>query len=445
MEEKLSSLMILDIMNMLCKCVVSGNVRRSATIAGGEYDDIEFMDAKDWEKYPERQSYCWLSNNSVIAKIGMDYSEIAKRVKRGEPGIIFLENAQKYSRMNGIIDYKDKDVMLTNPCEKATTKLLTEKGYITISEHVGEIVKVWNGEKWTSAEVKLTGHNQELFKCIFSDGSMLECTPNHKFILEDGTRKELQDLLYTDKLKKYDYVKCNDGDIELDDGYDRGFFCGDGYKRWNPTHKSYTNMITLCGEKTKLKPFLKYNEVKKTWYTKHKCICENIILPKDYDKNFVPLFNYTLKTKLDYLAGILDSDGNLSYTKKAKGYNNSNGYIRLHSINYDYLYNVKLLINSLGVDCGFNQQYKNKTIKRKNAKGEIKEYHYKTLYELKLNNPQILKLKDLGLNTHRLKINKLKKSDNENKVYKNQPLTLKSIEFEEIAESVYCEYINICI
>ena len=197
-------------------------------------------------------------------------------------------------------------------------------------------------------------------------------------------------------------------------------------------------MITLCGEKTKLKPFLKYNEVKKTWYTKHNCICENIILPKDYDKNFVPLFNYTLKSKLDYLAGILDSDGNWSYTKKTKGFNNSNGYIRLHSINYDYLYNVKLLINSLGVDCGFNQQYKDKTVKRKNAKGEIKEYQYKALYEIKLNNQQILKLRDLGLNTHRLKINELKKSDNENKVYNKQPLKLKYIEYEKIDKSDYC-------
>ena len=119
-KTQLSSLMILDIMNMLCKCVVSGNVRRSATISIGENDDIDFMDAKDWEKHPERQSYCWLSNNSVIAKVGMDYSEIAKRVKRGEPGIIFLENAQKYSRMNGIADYKDKDVSGMNPCGEQT-------------------------------------------------------------------------------------------------------------------------------------------------------------------------------------------------------------------------------------------------------------------------------------------------------------------------------------
>lgn len=119
-KDKLNSIMILDIMNMLCKCVVSGNVRRSATIAGGEYNDIDFMDAKDWKKHPERQSYCWLSNNSVIGKIGMDYSEIAKRVKRGEPGIFWLENAQKYSRMNGIADYKDKDVAFCNPCGEQT-------------------------------------------------------------------------------------------------------------------------------------------------------------------------------------------------------------------------------------------------------------------------------------------------------------------------------------
>ena len=43
--------------------------------------------------------------------------------------------------------------------------------------------------------------------------------------------------------------------VELDDAYDRGFFCGDGTKSWHPEHKNYTNRLTLCGEKIKLKEY----------------------------------------------------------------------------------------------------------------------------------------------------------------------------------------------
>ena len=46
--------MITDVFNLIGKCVVSGNVRRSAEIAFGEADDETFLDLKDYEKNPER-------------------------------------------------------------------------------------------------------------------------------------------------------------------------------------------------------------------------------------------------------------------------------------------------------------------------------------------------------------------------------------------------------
>lgn len=106
---------IVDIFNMIGKCVVAGNVRRSAEIALGSMDDKEFITLKqDQEKLMHHR---WASNNSVIAKVGMDYSPVIESIaKNGEPGIIWLENAQNYSRMNGPPDYKDKKVVGVNPC-----------------------------------------------------------------------------------------------------------------------------------------------------------------------------------------------------------------------------------------------------------------------------------------------------------------------------------------
>ena len=46
----ISSVDITDIMNMIGKVVVAGNVRRTAEIAFGEPDDLDFMTMKDWER-----------------------------------------------------------------------------------------------------------------------------------------------------------------------------------------------------------------------------------------------------------------------------------------------------------------------------------------------------------------------------------------------------------
>jgi ribonucleoside-triphosphate reductase (thioredoxin) len=112
-----SSSSIVDMQNMIGRCVVAGNVRRTAEIALGELGDEKFLDLKNYKLNPERKEYGWTSNNSVFAELGMDYSEIAQRIKNnGEPGLIWLENIQKYGRMSDPADYKDKRAKGVNPC-----------------------------------------------------------------------------------------------------------------------------------------------------------------------------------------------------------------------------------------------------------------------------------------------------------------------------------------
>jgi ribonucleoside-triphosphate reductase (thioredoxin) len=74
--EKIVSRDIVDIMNIIGKCVVAGNIRRVAEIALGEADDKVFIRLKDYDRYPDRVDYGWVSNNSIFAEIGMDYSEV---------------------------------------------------------------------------------------------------------------------------------------------------------------------------------------------------------------------------------------------------------------------------------------------------------------------------------------------------------------------------------
>jgi len=113
----ISSRAIVDIQNLIGQCVVAGNVRRTAEIAFGEVSDENFLDLKNYEANPERAAYGWTSNNSVFGELGMDYSDIAERIRiNGEPGLAWLENMRNYSKMGDAPDFKDIKVKGGNPC-----------------------------------------------------------------------------------------------------------------------------------------------------------------------------------------------------------------------------------------------------------------------------------------------------------------------------------------
>jgi adenosylcobalamin-dependent ribonucleoside-triphosphate reductase len=122
--EKLDSRAITDIINLIGTCVVSGNVRRSATLALGAPGDQDFINLKNAEAFPERNSFdsenpgwAWMSNNSISATVGMDYEKYTDLiVDNGEPGFIWLDVARNYGRLKDPADGKDFRVMGFNPC-----------------------------------------------------------------------------------------------------------------------------------------------------------------------------------------------------------------------------------------------------------------------------------------------------------------------------------------
>lgn len=113
---------IVDMMNYIGKCVVAGNVRRTAEIAFGEADDVEFLNLKNYDVNPQRMGHGWTSNNSVMARLGQSYTKIAESIQRnGEPGIAWLHNMQAFSRMNTQQpDWKDRRAKGGNPCLEQT-------------------------------------------------------------------------------------------------------------------------------------------------------------------------------------------------------------------------------------------------------------------------------------------------------------------------------------
>jgi len=113
--ELIESVDLVDIENLIGRCVVAGNVRRSAALAIGQFDDKDYLSMKnDREKLYHHR---WGSNNSFEAKVGMDYTWHAEQSQiNGEPGYIWLENARNYGRMKDGKKTDDLKVMGFNPC-----------------------------------------------------------------------------------------------------------------------------------------------------------------------------------------------------------------------------------------------------------------------------------------------------------------------------------------
>ena len=185
---KIDSTAIVDVFNVVGRCVVAGGIRRSAEIMFGEpeddvfptlknrdevdswygeqyqlrtkieehyfslFDEYEKTDSKNRDRvledilekfwnFPDLfhenvapvirdyvrvtkkieghpiTKYRWASNNSILAKKGMDYSKYVDQIaSSGEPGFIWLENIRKYGRMIDEPNNKDIRVMGCNPC-----------------------------------------------------------------------------------------------------------------------------------------------------------------------------------------------------------------------------------------------------------------------------------------------------------------------------------------
>lgn len=136
----------LDIMNILGMIVVAGNVRRSAQIAIGDYDDLEYLKAKRWDlgAVPNWRN---MSNNSVdVADAKLLPQEFWETYEQGEPyGLVNVELSKLIGR-TGETEYPDPNVEGYNPCAEQSlanfeTCCLAEV-YLPNIETYDEFIKV---------------------------------------------------------------------------------------------------------------------------------------------------------------------------------------------------------------------------------------------------------------------------------------------------------------
>ena len=182
--EMISTRNIVDIMNLIGKCVVSGNVRRSAQIAFSGINDDEFLNLKNYKENPEREEYGWLSNNSLKSPVGpVDYEQFVERIKdNGEPGFAWLDNVHRYGRMIDGVDASDHRVVGFNPCQPAWATVLTRSGIKRIGDlKIGE--SIWDGRNYVMVSNIQSSGIQPVYAYI-TKAATFYGTSNHRVVCQ---------------------------------------------------------------------------------------------------------------------------------------------------------------------------------------------------------------------------------------------------------------------
>jgi len=242
-----TSEIIVDLFNLIGRCVVAGNVRRSAEIMFGDPTDEAFLELKDPTKNGDAlRSHRWASNNSIFAEVGQDYTGVAARTaKNGEPGYLWLENARQYSRMGRAPDGKDLGVAGANPCNEqslesfelccvsAATRILTRDGYPCIYNVVGKSVDVWNGTQWSTVTPFVAAKDKKLYRVHLSDGSYLDVTSDHAWSARSETQRAFHRVETSALREGMQLEACEpqatEGGVSCDYAYQAGWVAGDGY------------------------------------------------------------------------------------------------------------------------------------------------------------------------------------------------------------------------
>lgn len=358
------------------------------------------------------------------------------QVETGVPYMLYKDSANKKSNQGHLGTIKS-----SNLCVAPETKILTDNGHIEIKNLVNRKVNVWNGEEFSEVTIKKTGENQELIDVYTDDGCVLTCTKYHKFYIQNSYNKkivstiEAQTLKTGDKLMKCDYPII-DGTQQMAHPYTHGFFCGDGtygnitgrepikcmfksleghlfckrhidFETDFNTEKNIRECVNdgICNRisySKKPKAYLYGDKKKLLEYLVYRTKTEvndriNLELPLDLEeKYFVPM-NHTLKTKLDWFAGYCDADGCIAR-------NGSNESLQISSITRDFLQDVKLMLQTCGINPKIKLMKEAGISNLPNGKNGRKDFNTQPVYRLLITSYDLKKLIDIGFIPKRLTI-----------------------------------------
>lgn len=359
------------------------------------YDDI-------WQMYKKAEASFWTAEEVDLSKDKADWEKLTNDER------YFIETVLAFfAASDGIVNENlvlrfSKEVQIPEArcvygfqiaienihCVAPETKILTQEyGYCEIVLLCDKSVHVWNGTQWSLVTIRKTGTNQPLITIKTSKGASLTCTREHKFILKNGDRVLARDLKIGTVLYKPEYPPAYGGTDSFAYAYTHGFFCGDG------TYINGYPAVSLYGAKRDL---VKYMSVRSKGF--HQQNKTTYYLPHDIAPKFTVPHNASLPDKLNWLAGYVDADGCIKRSR------NGSSAIQIASTNHQFLDDVRLLLQTLGVQTCVSQAQLARNAFLPDGHGGQKEYNCKPTWVLYITTYNVKRLSEIGFQPHRLQI-----------------------------------------
>jgi len=403
--------------------VVAGNVRRSAGMRQGDSNDAEFAAAKqnlwqqdaqgNWFIDPARDALRMANHTRVFHRkptLEDCISAVRSQFYSGEGAIQWAGEAiargnadllttttlkqqflRAYEQGQGEAflkqlapnaDQREMEHRLgrygLNPCGEilsanfhcvaGSTLIITRDGLHPIQSLVGETVEVWNGRRWSQVIPVQTGHNRQMYRVTFSDGTWLDVTGKHRFFVSDRfsrTYTELTTEELRNRLDSHPYALHTEPfQIDYQDGafvdpiwaYTLGQLVGDGslcQSNGKPQlqlrlygAKSYQSLALAGRTSGKLRYYAENLETPCLLYTgfHDNFDPEQVRALKGEAQALDALASWNREGILHFVAGLIDADGSET----------PSGGVRLYISGYDRAYRLYLLLLKCGIRSSIN-------------------------------------------------------------------------------------------
>lgn len=187
-EVKLRPIQVYDIIMHSADAVLSGGVRRSATIALFSEDDEEMMNAKTGNWFVENPQRGRSNNSVVLLKKDLTKEKLDKVIEKvkqfGEPGFILADDFEH----------------LVNPCLPEWVELITKQGKRQLKDiKIGD--EIWSKEGWTTVINKWSNGIKNVKRYEFGE-YILDLTEDHN-VIKNGKLIKINE---TDSVDVFDYL-----------------------------------------------------------------------------------------------------------------------------------------------------------------------------------------------------------------------------------------------
>jgi ribonucleotide reductase beta subunit family protein with ferritin-like domain len=238
-------------------------------------------------------------------------------------------------------------------CVTGDTEVLTDKGYCSIMYLAKQkpCVNVWNGHEFSNVRVQQTSQSSDIYEVILSNGMVLKCTSEHKWLIqeekinEDDCDESLESLESLEDREPKGDEKCDEKcDIEQKCNEQRVFT-----KHLIPGMKLIDFVYPEQSEDTNVDFEIFSNP------DQHGLACSQYE-SSDYDllkfqlrpKYYVPM-SYSKDTQAKWLSGLFSRNTNIDMSDTEE-------FLTLKSNNRQFLSQVQLLLTCLNIKCTLKRE-----------------------------------------------------------------------------------------